>query len=143
MKKIIYFLIFVFIIVIVMTSIYINYKVTLKKIKEDNLQFEYYNQKEITGTDIATLINKAVDSNIKFNVGKDSKGKYIENNENSINIEIYIADNNKTYNMEILYNGGIDKFVKNYGNIKFKCTQIDYHEITKRVKKVYFRQIEE
>lgn len=143
MKKIIYFLIFVFIIVIVMTSIYINYKVTLKKIKEDNLQFEYYNQKEITGTDIATLINKAVDSNIKFNVGKDSKGKYIENNENSINIEIYIADNNKTYNMEILYNGGIDKFVKNYGNIKFKCTQIDYHEITKRVKKVYFRQIVE
>ena len=143
MKKIIYFLIFVFIIVIVMTSIYINYKVTLKKIQEDNLQFEYYNQKEITGTDIATLINKAVDSNIKFNVGKDSKGKYIENNENSINIEIYIADNNKTYNMEILYNGGIDKFVKNYGNIKFKCTQIDYHEITKRVKKVYFRQIVE
>lgn len=143
MKKIIYFLIFVFIIVIVMTSIYINYNVTLKKIKEDNLQFEYYNQKEITGTDIATLINKAVDSNIKFNVGKDSKGKYIENNENSINIEIYIADNNKTYDMEILYNGGIDKFVKNYGNIKFKCTQIDYHEITKRVKKVYFRQIVE
>ena len=45
--------------------------------------------------------------------------------------------------MEILYNGGIDKFVKNYGNIKFKCTQIDYHEITKRVKKVYFRQIVE
>ena len=143
MKKIIYFLIFVFIIVIVMTSIYINYNVTLKKIKEDNLQFEYYNQKEITGTDIATLINKAVDSNIKFNVGKDSNGKYIENNENSINIEIYIADNNKTYDMEILYNGGLDKFVKNYGNIKFKCTQIDYHEITKRVKKVYFRQIVE
>lgn len=143
MKKIIYFLIFVFIIVIVMTSIYINYNVTLKKIKEDNLQFEYYNQKEITGTDIATLINKAVDNNIKYNVEKDLKGKYIENNENSINIEVYIADNNKTYNMETLYNGGIDKFVKNYGNIKFKCTQIDYHEITKRVKKVYFRQIVE
>ncbi len=143
MKKIIYFLIFVFIVVIIMTSIFINYNVTLKKIKEDKLQFEYYNQKEVTGADIATLINKAVDSNIKFNVGKDSKGKYIENNENSINIEIYIADNNKTYDMEILYNGGIDKFVKNYGNIKFKCTQIDYHEITKRIKKVYFRQIVE
>lgn len=143
MKKLVYFLIFVTITIVICSMMYINYKSVFKNIKEDNLQFEYYNQKEVYGTDIATLINKAVDSNIKFNVDKDSKGKYIENNDNSINIQIYIADNDKTYDMETFYNGGMDKFVKSYGNIKFKCTQIDYHETSKRIKKVYFRQIVE
>lgn len=143
MKKIVYFLIFVAITIVIFAMMYINYKSIFKNIKKDNLQFEYYNQKEVSGADIATLINKAVDSNIKFNVDKDSNGKYIENSENSIKIQIYIADYDKTYDMETFYNGGIDRFVQNYGDIKFKCTQIDYHETSKRIKKVYFRQVVE
>ncbi len=141
MKKIIYFLIVVIVIVIVVAMAYINYKATWNNIKEDNFTFEYYNQKEILGTEVATLINKAVDNNIKFNVSKDENGKYIENNENSINIQIYILDNETTYDMETIYNGGIDKFVQNFGSIKFKCTNLEYHDITKRVKKVYFEQV--
>lgn len=143
MKKIVYFLIFVAITIVIFAMMYINYKSIFKNIMKDNLQFEYYNQKEVSGADIATLINKAVDSNIKFNVDKDSNGKYIENSENSIKIQIYIADYDKTYDMETFYNGGIDRFVQNYGDIKFKCTQIDYHETSKRIKKVYFRQVVE
>lgn len=143
MKKIIYFLIVVIVIVIVVAMAYINYKATLNNIKEDNFTFEYYNQKEILGTEVATLINKAVDNNIKFNVSKDENGKYIENNENSINIQIYILDNDTTYDMETIYNGGIDKFVQNFGSIKFKCTNLEYHDITKRVKKVYFEQVQD
>lgn len=143
MKKIIYFLIVVIVIVIVVAMAYINYKATLNNIKEDNFTFEYYNQKEILGTEVATLINKAVDNNIKFNVSKDENGKYIENNENSINIQIYILDNETTYDMEAIYSGGIDKFVQNFGSIKFKCTNLEYHDITKRVKKVYFEQVQD
>lgn len=143
MKKIIYFLIVVIVIVIVVAMAYINYKATLNNIKEDNFTFEYYNQKEILGTEVATLINKAVDNNIKFNVSKDENGKYIENNENSINIQIYILDNETTYDMETIYSGGIDKFVQNFGSIKFKCTNLEYHDITKRVKKVYFEQVQD
>lgn len=143
MKKIIYFLIVVIVIVIVVAMAYINYKATLNNIKEDNFTFEYYNQKEILGTEVATLINKAVDNNIKFNVSKDENGKYIENNENSINIQIYILDNETTYDMETIYSGGIDKFVQNFGSIKFKCTYLEYHDITKRVKKVYFEQVQD
>ena len=119
MKKIVYFLIFVAITIVIFAMMYINYKSIFKNIKKDNLQFEYYNQKEVSGADIATLINKAVDSNIKFNVDKDSNGKYIENSENSIKIQIYIADYDKTYDMETFYNGGIDRFVQNYGDINF------------------------
>ncbi len=143
MKKIIYFLIVVIVIVIVVAMAYINYKATWNNIKEDNFTFEYYNQKEILGTEVATLINKAVDNNIKFNVSKDENGKYIENNENSINIQIYILDNETTYDMETIYSGGIDKFVQNFGSIKFKCTNLEYHDITKRVKKVYFEQVQD
>lgn len=143
MKKIVYFLIFVAITIIICAMMYINYKSMFKNIKKDNLQFEYYNQKEVSGADIATLINKAVDNNVKFNVDKDSKGKYIENSENSIKIQIYITEYDKTYDMETFYNGGIDRFVQNYGDIKFKCTQIDYHETSKRIKKIYFRQVVE
>lgn len=141
MKKIIYFLIAVIVIVIVVAMAYINYKATWNNIKEDNFTFEYYNQKEILGTEVATLINKAVDNNIRFNVSKNENGKYIENNENSINIQIYILDNETTYDMETIYSGGIDKFVQNFGSIKFKCTNLEYHDITKRVKKVYFEQV--
>lgn len=143
MKKIVYFLIFVAITIIICAMMYINYKSMFKNIKKDNLQFEYYNQKEVSGADIATLINKAVDNNVKFNVDKDSKGKYIENSENSIKIQIYITEYDKTYDMETFYNGGIDRFVQNYGDIRFKCTQIDYHETSKRIKKIYFRQVVE
>lgn len=143
MKKIIYFLIVVIVIVIVVAMAYINYKATLNNIKEDNFTFEYYNQKEILGTEVATLINKAIDNNIKFNVSKDENGKYIENNENSINIQIYILDNETTYDMEAIYNGGIDKFVQNFGSIKFKCTNLEYHDITKRVKRVYLEQVQD
>ena len=143
MKKIIYFLIVVIVIVIVVAMAYINYKATLNNIKEDNFTFEYYNQKEILGTEVATLINKAIDNNIKFNVSKDENGKYMENNENSINIQIYILDNETTYDMEAIYNGGIDKFVQNFGSIKFKCTNLEYHDITKRVKRVYLEQVQD
>lgn len=141
MRKIIYFFIASIVIVTTVAMVYINYKATYNNIKEDNFTFEYYNQKEIFGTEVATLINKAVDNNIKFNVLKDENGKYIENNENSINIQIYILDNETTYDMETIYNGGIDKFVQNFGSIKFKCTNLEYHDITKRVKKVYFEQV--
>ena len=61
-----------------------------REIKRYNLQYEYYLNKIIYGTDLATVINKAVNENELNNVKKDEKGYYIENNENSIKIEIRI-----------------------------------------------------
>ena len=107
------------------------------------MEFEYYYEKEIQGIDIATIINKAIDNNIKYNVLKDDKGKYIENDETSIKVQIYILDNDKTYDMETIYGGGINNFVANYSAIKFKCTKIEYHKKTNRVKTIYIEQISE
>lgn len=140
MKRIIVFLIIILIIVISMFGMYLNYKMSYNEVKKDNLEFEQYYEKELQGIDIATLINKAIDNNIKYNVQKDLQGKYIENDETSIKIKIYILDNDTTYDMETIYSGGIDKFVQNYSLVKFKCTKIEYHKTTKRIKTIYIEQ---
>ena len=44
--------------------------------------------------------------------------------------------------MEALYSGGMDKFVQYYGEIKFKCTKLEYHKTTSRVKYMLFEQLE-
>ena len=48
--------------------------------------------------------------------------------------------NDKTYNMIRIFNGGISTFTQYYGNIKFKCTNIDYHKKTGRIKYMLFEQ---
>ena len=40
------------------------------------------------------------------------KDKFIENDTNSIKIDIKMLDTDKTYDMETLYSGGMDKFVQ-------------------------------
>ena len=143
MKKLALFFLIIIIIIVGMSYIYLNYKVTYNKTKKDNLQFENYYEKEIYGAELTTIINKAIDNNEYNEVEKDKKGKYIDNGENSINIEIKMLDNDKTYNMEIFYGGGMDKFVQYYNEIKFKCTNLEYHKSTGKVKYLLFEQITE
>lgn len=142
-KKIIYFIIFVIIILSIFSGIYLNYKMQYNSAKKENMDYEYYYEKEILGTELATIINKAIDNNEKNEVQKDENELYMQNNENSINIEIYITDNETTYKMEKIYNNQINRFVENYGNIKFKCTKIEYHNTTKKVSDLFFEQITE
>ena len=93
------------------------------------------------GIDLASVINKAVDKNTKNGIAKDEKGFFIQNDENSIEIEIYIKDNETTYKMESFYNSGTDQFLVYYGNIQFKCSKIEYHEKTGRVSYLLFEQL--
>ena len=74
------------------------------------------------GIELATIINKTMDKNIKNEVTKDENGIFIQNNDNSINLEIYMKDNETTYKMETIYNGGTEQFVQYYRDIKFKCS---------------------
>lgn len=140
MKKTIAFMTINAIILIMLAIKYYNYKDEYSKIKEINTQYESYYQKELYGTDVATIVNRAVNDNENNNVKKDSNGLYIDNNTNSIKVEVKITDNDTTYNMETLYNGGMTNFVKYYNNIEFKCTKIDYHSETKRIKYMLFEQ---
>ncbi len=142
MKKIVIFFVIIIVILVLMFNFYTNYKSKYNQLQKENYEYEQYYQNELEGANLATLINKAIDNNTKNNIEKDNKGKYIENEQSSIKIQIYMSDNDTTYDMETIYNGGIDKFVKNFNIIKFKCTKIEYHK-NKRIKSLLFEQIQQ
>ena len=143
MKKLAIFFAIVIIIICGIFGLYLNYKAQYNISKKANLEFENYLNEEVSGTDLATVINRAVDSNKKNEVERNNKGIYINNDTNSISIEIKMIDDDSIYQMETIYNGGIQNFINYYSNIKFKCVEIKYHSSTNKVKYMLFEQITE
>lgn len=141
MKK--YVIAFIVIVIAIVSGLYgyFTYKQSDNAILKENAEYEYYYNKEIYGAELATIINKAINNNENNKVEKNNKGKYIENEENSIKIDIKIIDNDTIYDAETIYSGGIDKFVQNYNTVQFKCVNINYHPNTNRIKYLYFEQI--
>lgn len=141
MKKLAIFFLIIVIVIVGISYMYLQYKSHYYTAQRENKQFESYDGKEIYGTEITTIINKAMDHNQNNQVQKDNKGNFVNNDNNSIHINIKMLDNEKTYTMETLYNGGMDKFVQYYGEILFKCTKLEYHKATNKVKYMLFEQI--
>ena len=131
-----------FIIICVICGVLINIQSEKNIIKQENKEYEKYIDKEILGTDLATLIGKAVNTNEKNNISKDDNGYYIDNGKNSIKIDLKMTTLDKTYPMEEIYSKQITKFVQNFNLIKFKCTNIEYHEDTGKVSKLVFEELE-
>lgn len=140
MKKIIIFFIIVIILICFIAIKYYNYKINYNNVVTLNSEYEQYLNKEITGIELATLINKTIDKNRKNNIEQNENGEFIQNDSNSIKIEIYINDNETTYKMENIYKGSTEKFVQYYGDIKFECTKKEYHNKTKQIKYMLFEQ---
>ena len=107
----------------------------------DNKTYGSFYNKEVLGTDIISIINKATDSNEKNEIEKDEDGNYIENDENSIKIDIKFTELEQVITMERINKIGIQQFWKNYGALNFKCTKIEYHQKTNKVKYMYFEEI--
>jgi len=131
-------------IAIIICSIFgllITINTTNRIVKEENSEYEYYLNRTVYGTEVTTLINKAINQNENNQIAKDEKGHYIENGEDSLKIEIKMITIEKTYPMEEIYNNDITKFVENFNLIKFKCTNIEYHEKTGKISKITFEQI--
>ena len=141
MKKIAIFFLVIIIIVVGISYLYLNYKANYYEAKRENNQFESYYNQEFYGAEVVTLINKAIDNNLTNQVARDAQGKYIENDTNSIKIDLKMLDVDKTYDMETVYAGGMDKFIQYYNEIKFKCTKIDYHASNGKVKYMLIEQI--
>lgn len=146
MKKnlIIISIILLIIIIICTMGISINAK-KLSVQKQANKEYEQYLEKEIYGTDVVTLINKAINDNQKNNVQKDESDKYIENNENSIIIELVMItdekeEKTKTYRMETIDKVGINEFIKNFNTATFKITKMEYHNQTEKIKYIQISQ---
>ena len=132
-----------FIIICITCGFLINIRAENAQIKKENLEYEIYLNKEIEGTELATLISKAVNSNKKNNVLKDEKNYYIDNGENSIKIDLKMTTIDKIYPMEEIYNNEIASFVKNFNFINFKCTSIEYHKKTGKISKLIFEELEQ
>ena len=49
--------------------------------------------KEISSAELATIINKAMNKNADNKIEKDDKGYYLENDENSIKIDVHFLIN--------------------------------------------------
>lgn len=141
MKKIAIFLFIIIGIVSTISYIYLNNINIYNNAQKENIKFEIYKDKEITGTELASLINRTVDSNSRNEVEKDRTGKYLDNENNSINIDIKFIDDDVTYNIEKIYNKGTNNFLMYYKDIKFKCMNVQYHNKTKQVKYMLFEQI--
>lgn len=140
MKKLAIIFLIGVILIVGISYMYLNYKANYNEARKTNYQFESYYEKEFYGADVVTLINKAYDNNLTSGVERDKNGIFIENDTNSIKIDVKIIDNDTLYNMETLYIGGMDKFVQNYNGIKFKCTKIEYHK-NRKIKYMLIEQI--
>lgn len=152
MKKII---IISILIIIVITSIVMQvYHIQNQKQQaiEFNKQYENYQNKDLYGIDVVTVINKATDHNEKNDIPKDDNGMYIEDEENSIKVELNLiagVDEKtgeniiKAYQMERLLQVGLDGFITNFNLTTFQCKEIQYHKKTGKVSKIIFEQIEQ
>ena len=140
MKK--YIILMSTIIIIVSAVVYLcyQYKITINDITYNNKDYTILDGKEITGTELATLINKSINKNEENNVEKDSNGVYKDNKTNSINIEIKFKDNDKVIEAEKIEANDISKFIQYYSTTNFKCTNIEYHKDSKYVKCLYFEE---
>ena len=119
MKKNLFIILGIFLIIVaILAGIYFN---TLKFTiiaQKNNKEYEQYTKNSILGSDLMTLINKASNQNDKNGIEKDEKKYYIENDTNSIKIEVKFLESDKTFNMETISVLGADKFIKNYNELK-------------------------
>lgn len=142
MKKwIAIFAIAILIVITVVLYQYNLYKNETLRIQKLNQEYEDFTQGEILGTSLITLINKSIDLNNKNNVQLDENKSYIENDTNSIKIDVKFLESDSTYSMERISNLGSEQFTKNYATSTFKCTLKTYHEKTKSIKYLLFEQI--
>lgn len=146
MKKnvIIISLILLMIIIVCIVMINLNSKVS-NLTKKQNQEYEEYLEGTIYGTDVITLINKVSSNNELNNVEVDEKGFYINNNQNSIQIDlVMITDEEKatttTYKMEAISEVGITEFIKNFNITEFKCTKKEYHIQTGQISYIELTQ---
>lgn len=114
----------------------------INEINYYNKQYQIYLNKEVYGTEVATIINKAIEQNEENEISKDENGYYIENDTNSIKINLKMITIDQTYPMELIYSNNMQEFVKNFSIVLFKCTNIEYHKQTGKISKITFEQIE-
>lgn len=142
MKKTLFILLSICIIsLIIILYVYNTYGKYLVISEKLNNEYENYTNNVILGSSLMTLINKSIDQNEKNNVEKNKQNLYIENDTNSIKIEIKFTESDKIYPMEAISKLGSGEFIKNYNSKNFKCTKKEYHSKTGQIKYMLFEEV--
>ncbi len=149
MKKTILWVAILLLITIIAILINIsNNKIKLNEIEKFNSEFESFKDKEIYGTDVYTIINKAIDNNEKYKIEKDENKNYIENDISSVKINLILLTKNEKEEiveierpMEALQKAGLAGFIQNFAGVKFKFENIEYN-LSGRVSKITVKQLE-
>lgn len=145
MKKTIAVIVLILVIASVTTIIHFqNLQKREKEILKYNMEYEEYNVTGLNGLDITTIINKALNENERNNVQKDEFGFFINNGENSINIEIQLTVNGdgKIYQMEQFNQVGMDDFIEAFATMKYDCKKVEYHTKTGKIAYMLFAEQE-
>lgn len=148
MKRIILVILCIIIIVLV---VFLNWYMTNKKELNEINKFNNYfisylenDKKEpqnISGIELTTLMNKAIDNNEQYKLKKSENGAYILNNENSLEILVKVNPNGEYYLMEAYEVSGMTSFTTLYGGVEFKCVKKEYHD-NGRISKLIFEIVE-
>lgn len=145
-------LILIISILLIILSVFFIISYTNKKNRiqqnQVNKEFEQYMNKELYGTDVITLINKAINNNEVYNIPKDENQNYIPDEENSIAIDLVMITNEeqektKAYKMEKINKVGIAEFIKNFNTAIFRITQTQYHRKSEKIKYIQISQQED
>ena len=137
----------------ILIAMILNNNREAREITSHNRQFEQYKGQRLRGTEMASIINKVSDMNRRNNVERTAQGEFINNYENSINIQIKmlvfedIIDEeevfrHETFTMEQVYRMGIVNFVQAFNFVTFELVDIEYHQQTGRIKLMTFEQLE-
>lgn len=141
MKKIAISILIMIVIVSTMTYMYLSYLANFQNAQKSNREFEVYLNRQISGWELTTIINKAIDNNRQNDIEKDKKGKYIDNGTNSLRIEIQFIDDEVTYSMENIAQKGTDLFFAYYKDIQFQNKEVQYHDRTNQISYMLFEQV--
>lgn len=146
MKKRLFIIMLILIVItIVATYAIYSYRTTIAETQKINREYEEYYNIELLGTELISIINKTVDTNEKHQIPKDSNNNFIENDTNSIkiNIQFIYKNDTKTVTMEDIFNTGVENFIKTYSTASFRCTNIEYHTKTHNIKSLTFIEMSE
>lgn len=138
---------------IILVVIFIIFYVHFAEIRDKNLEilkfnseYEIFDEDRINGLDIATVVNKAVNNNDTYAVSRDEKGFYDIDDPNVVEIYISLMDYDentlKSFKMESFYKAGMSSFISSFADAYFKCTKIEYHKDTGKIKSMTFELLD-
>lgn len=141
-KNITIILILIVIAIAAFSTWYIQTSNVQKEVTNYNSEYEkLYQNGQINGVDLTTIINKAIDNNEKNSIGKDENNAYIDDGIYYTEIYVKVTDDERAaYPMEAIQEVGLSEFTRLYGSLNFECTETEYHE-NGRISKLTFEII--